>query len=263
MCVWNECVAGRGFNEIISCLLEYFTQNRPTAKKLTCYSDSCFGQIKNTQMICFWSKLINKGQFTRIDHKYLVRGHTYLPNDRDFALIEKKEDSAMVHLPEGWEKVIKEARIATTPFRVQKMSNENFYNFAPITKEFTMRKKDAAGAPELISTANWMNFGEGEEGGKVVSHPGEFWMKATFSAYEPWQTVCILKGRKKVAPLKEINVPISYPNGHPINPKKVADLQKMIPFLPPQCRDFYNSLADHPVSPAPGGDNKQHYITFR
>ena len=125
-----------------------------------------------------------------------------------------------------------------------------------------MRKKDAAGAPELISTANWMNFGEGEEGGKVVSHPGEFW-KATFSAYEPWLTVCILKGRKKVAPLKEINVPISYPNGHPLNPKKVADLQKMIPFLPPQCRDLYNSLADHPVSPAPGGDNKQHYITFR
>ena len=61
MCVWNECIAGRGSNEIISCLLEYFAQERPQARKLTYYSDSCFGQNKNTRMICFWSKLINKG----------------------------------------------------------------------------------------------------------------------------------------------------------------------------------------------------------
>jgi len=109
MCVWNECIAGRGSNEIISCLLEYFAREQPQAKKLTCYSDSCFGQNKNTQMICFWSKLINKGQFTRIDHKFLVRGHTYLPNDRDFAHIEKRKDSAMVYLPEDWERIIQEA----------------------------------------------------------------------------------------------------------------------------------------------------------
>lgn len=32
--------------------------------------------------------------------------------------------------------------------------------------------------------------------------------------------------------------------GHPVNPNKVADIKKMIPFLPPQCRD---SLVDHPV----------------
>ena len=81
MCVWNECIAGRGSNEIISCLLEYFAQTHPKAKEIVCYSDSCFGQNKNTQMICFWSKLVNKRQFTRIDHKFLVRGHTYLPND--------------------------------------------------------------------------------------------------------------------------------------------------------------------------------------
>lgn len=110
-----------------------------------------------------------------------------------------------------------------------------------------MRKKDAAGAPVVISTANWLNFGEGEDGGELVSHTGEFWMKSSFSADEPWQ-VCILKGHKKVAPPKVIDVPISYSDGHPVNPNKFADLQKMIPFLPPQCRDFYTSLANHPVS---------------
>ena len=247
MCLWNECIAGRGSNEIISCLLEYFAHERPQAKKLICYSDSCFGQNKNTQMICFWSKLVNKGMFTRIDHKFLVRGHTYLPNDRDFAHIEKQKDSAVVHLPEDWEKHIQQACIAR-PFCIQKMSEEKFFDFTPITKEFTMRKKDSTRAPVLISTANWLNFGEGEDGGKIVSHPGEYWMRSSFNMQELWQKVCILKGHKKVAPPKELNVPILYPNGHPVNPKKIADLQKMIPFLPEQSRRFYTSLADHPLS---------------
>lgn len=46
MCVWNECIAGRGANETISCLLEYSAQEQPKAKELICYSDSCFGQKK-------------------------------------------------------------------------------------------------------------------------------------------------------------------------------------------------------------------------
>lgn len=43
-------------------------------------------------------------------------------------------------------------------------------------------------------------------------------------------------------------LPTLYPDGHPVNPKKAADLLKMIPFLPPQCRDFYSSLVNQPVS---------------
>ena len=79
----------------------------------------------------------------------------------------------MVHLPEDWEKIIKEA-CPTKPFHIQKMTKDKFFDFTPITKQYTMRKKDAAGAPVLISTANWLNFGRGEDGGKVVSHPGDF-----------------------------------------------------------------------------------------
>lgn len=76
-------------------------------------------------MICLWSKLINKGQFTHIDHKFLVGGHTYFPNDRDFVQIEKKTDSAVVHLPEDLERIIKEACTAR-PFQIHKMTEESF-----------------------------------------------------------------------------------------------------------------------------------------
>ena len=46
MCMWDETIAGRGANEIISCLMEYISKLPPSVKTLTCYSDSCFGQKK-------------------------------------------------------------------------------------------------------------------------------------------------------------------------------------------------------------------------
>ena len=62
------------------------------------------------------------------------------------------------------------------------------------------------------------------------------------------------KDARKVAPPKAINIPTLYPDGHSVNPKKVADLQKMIPFIPPQFRDFYSSLVDHPVTSSADND---------
>ena len=117
-----------------------------------------------------------------------------------------------------------------------------------MTKNFTMRKKDTKGKPVLFSKANWLNFGEGEDGGKVVKHTVKYWMKAEFSEEEPWQKVCILKGRKKLAPPTNLDPPILYPSGHGINPRKASDLQAMIPFLPLSCQNFFRSLARHLVA---------------
>ena len=80
---------------------------------------------------------------------------------------------------------------------------------------------------------------EGEDSGTIVSHPGEYWMKLSFDSEESWQKVCILKGRRKLTPPSDIDCPIMYPYGHPINPKKVADFQNMIPYLPSSRRDFF------------------------
>ena len=118
----------------------------------------------------------------------------------------------------------------------------------PLTQHFTMRKKDHKGLPVLISKAHWLNFGEGEEDGEIVCHPGEYWMRSSFSEEEAWQKINIFKGRHKVSPPTNLELPINYPHGHPINPKKVADLQTMIPYLPRSARNFYVSLKDHPVS---------------
>ena len=40
-------------------------------------------------------------------------------------------------------------------------------------------------------------------------------------------------------------------NGHAINPKKLADLEKLIPYLPIELRQFHLDLHDHPTSGYP------------
>ena len=97
-------------------------------------------------MICFWNSLIVRGQFKQIDHKFLVRGHTYLP---DFSHIEKMKPSAHVFIPDQWEDVIASAR-KKDPFRVQRMAG-NFYDFGVLEKQYTKRKQDLSKKPVLIS----------------------------------------------------------------------------------------------------------------
>ena len=241
MYMWNEAIASRGADEVCSCIKEYLDALPSQIKTLTFFSDNCFGQNKNFQMLCFWNMQV-LSRFKQVDHKFLVRGHTYLPNDRDFAHIEKRKDSARVYIPTDWEKVVHEAR-PKKPFNVISMDSPKFLNFTEITKQFTHRKKDSNGKPVLISKALWMNFGQGQDiCGSVKNHPNEVWLRYSYDPDEPWSKVSLLKGRKKSPPSTKISVPEKYPKGHSIKQKKLDDLQKMIPFLPQESRQFYFDL---------------------
>ena len=54
-----------------------------TATKLILYSDSYGGQNRNVNMVCLWLHIVASPEFNimQIDHKFMVSGHSYLPND--------------------------------------------------------------------------------------------------------------------------------------------------------------------------------------
>ena len=58
---------------------------------------------QNFQVICLSNLQVQK-HFKQIDHKHLVRRHTYFPNNWDFAHIEKRKGKAIVHVSEGRKK---------------------------------------------------------------------------------------------------------------------------------------------------------------
>ena len=201
-------------------------------------------------MISFWNSLILRNQFKQIDHKYLVRGHTYLPNDRDFSHIEKLKSSSHVFIPEQWEDVIASAR-KKDPYNVQRMRADEFLDFGALEKEYTRRKKDSSKKPVLISKVAWMNFGQAvttKDGQELIEeHPNEVWLRGSYDESEEWLKVSLLKGRKRTQPNVDFALPKMYPSGHAVNPKKIGDLEKMIPFLPLEYRQFYVDLQSHPT----------------
>ena len=90
MHMWDESIASCGSQEVISCILAYLRENPTTATHLIAYSDSCGGQNRNINMVCFWMYIVASSEFpfTVIDHKFMLSGHSHLPNNRDFGGIE-------------------------------------------------------------------------------------------------------------------------------------------------------------------------------
>lgn len=87
--MWDESTAGRGADEIASCLLKHFESNNIKGDQLIAISDNCGGQNKNWSIIGVWLRLIALGYFKRVTHGFPVMGHTMLSSERYFAMIEK------------------------------------------------------------------------------------------------------------------------------------------------------------------------------
>lgn len=123
--MWDECVASRGAQEVGSCLAHYI-KNNVTTRNLIMYSDQCGGQNRNFKMAALCTFLVSCEEYTvdRIDHKFLVSGHSYLPNDQDFGLVEKnKKHYPNVYLPDDWVSVVRETRKK----KVVVMKQEDFF----------------------------------------------------------------------------------------------------------------------------------------
>ena len=91
MCLWHEGESSRGRNQMASCLLRAINEDLITSKKkLVLWSDNCCGQLKNRMMLFLYLYLIAIGMFDKIEHKFLMVGHSFGSADRDFALIEQR-----------------------------------------------------------------------------------------------------------------------------------------------------------------------------
>jgi len=132
MDVWDESIASRGPQEIGSCILHY-VNNYVTSQKLIMYSDQCGGQNRNIKMAALCNYIVASPSNTvvEIDHKFLVGGHSFLPCDQDFGLVEKqKKFHSEIHLPDDWKSVITSAR-KRNPFKIVNMTKNDFFQPNP------------------------------------------------------------------------------------------------------------------------------------
>ncbi|KAJ8971893.1 hypothetical protein NQ314_000506 [Rhamnusium bicolor] len=126
MCLWHEGTTGRGGNEIASCVLKVLRANATNKKILNLWTDNSICQNKNMMMLLALILLVKEGTLDEIHHKYLVKGHSYLPCDRDFALIEKRKKVTKTIVLDDVDKMITSTR-HNNPFKVVRMNNEDFF----------------------------------------------------------------------------------------------------------------------------------------
>ena len=99
--LYDESMSRKGQNEVTS-MLHYYFDNILTNDVTNVYlfSDNCSAQNKNNLLIQFLYILVNTQIFQFIIHRYPEPGHSFLPCNRSFALVEKeKRKRERVYLP--------------------------------------------------------------------------------------------------------------------------------------------------------------------
>jgi hypothetical protein len=140
MYMWCENTGKRGSDEIASILFKHFKKRERLPKNLIIYTDNCGGQNKNWVLISLWKQLVAEGVFDSVEHRFLVVGHTHLPSDRDFAMIEKyKKKMKAVYEPADWYDAVRKCK-RTNPFEVTTMKREDFFSFKILEKNLTKKK---------------------------------------------------------------------------------------------------------------------------
>ena len=125
-----------------SCVSAYIEDlvNGTEVEEIVMYSDSCGGQNKNFTMLSFMQLFVaSVGGSLKLTHKFLVLGHTLLPCNRSFGVIDRARRHAMnIFVPEDWCHLV-ETRRRQNPFKVIRMKQDDFYTFKSV--EQCMRKR--------------------------------------------------------------------------------------------------------------------------
>ena len=117
--MWPESVTSRGSAEISSCIVQYLRLRASDATNLTVFSDACGGQ-SHINIACLWMYVVSSSEFNYsvVYYKFIVSGHSYLPNDRDFGSIENaNRRTQLAYVLEEWCTLVERAR-SKNPFQV-------------------------------------------------------------------------------------------------------------------------------------------------
>lgn len=154
MYCWDETIASRGSQEIGSCLIEHLKSRATSKRHIIMWSDACTGQNRNLKLPLYLLKFIqsNNNSVEIIDHKFMVSGHSYLPNDTDFASIESYSKNRLIYSPDDWHNIILKCR-RKNKFHLTKMRRDDFKSVANLENCITRRKKDQENNP-----VNWLKI---------------------------------------------------------------------------------------------------------
>ena len=239
MFVWDEVTGGRGSDEVATCLMKWLALRQEEGEDfdvLRVFCDNCAGQNKNHYVLLTALRMIHEKKLMRVEIVFMVSGHSYLPCDRNFGVLEKKFRVAEnIHTPQHYLNVIGTA-VTTNPYEVIEMKLEEFMDIKPLLGYVTKRQP-----PVPFSSARQLVVD--------VSYKEGFILKTTYDIADTPRNsyrVRLMKGMKKYnSKLFDLGtVPLFPKNATPIKlkKKKVADLKKLRDFVGPASQIWWDTF---------------------
>lgn len=242
MYMWTEEVARRGICDIANIILKHFVQHPPKSENLVVYSDNCWGQNKNGFFVAFWFQLIREHFYRNIEHRFFVSGHTYMPCDTDFAIIEKykKKNVSNVYCPNDWFEIVKNAS-EKNPFEVCMMKQEDFIDLNELLKRNMTDDISKLNFKDIhVFLYSWQNMNS-----IAIKH---------FVNEEPKQVNLARKGMRSNVYVSFKDLKPFYSNPIKLNPLKVRDLKTLLKHIPSKDHEWYLKIIEQNNDKVEHGD---------
>lgn len=188
LCTPGTKLASRGAQEVGSCVRKHIFTYAKNASHIIAYSDACGGQNRNLKQCLILLKLLTEPELhlETIDHKFMVTGHSFLPND--FGVIEQYEENRVMYIPDDWYSIIKKCK-TRKPFQLCQMKRTDFVSTSLLEKAVTRRKMNCDNEQVSWLKIQWLHF--------KTSEPYKFFYKETLNECIPFKIMDLHPSNKK------------------------------------------------------------------
>ena len=234
--MWNETIAGRGSQEIGSCLWKWIEGLSSEIKDVRLYSDCCGGQNRNYPLSTMLMHLASSRNI-KITHTYFQPGHSHMEADTIHAIIEKHKKTTMpeIEIPRDWITTVKSIH-RKEKLNVVAMESTDFRSVKHLFSNNILinRNKNEDGDP-----MGWLKIRRiyyGKNIGKM-----EYVTSIMGDCTDERKTFSVLR-----RDVRGRNVSWTFPQLHqetlPISEKKKKDLFDLLPLTSRDSRKFYTDL---------------------
>lgn len=248
--VYHEGVAKKGPNEVCSFLLDYMNNEiNPNVKHLHLFSDGAGGQNKNNTVVRFLLAVVETGRFQTVHHYFPIRGHSFLPCDRDFSVIKRKiKRTDRIYTPKEYVELIAQCTVNLGKFTVQMVESKDIKDFKHWWPKFY--KKNVVSTESCARSVprdqkQHFNVSTFMEFVYSADHIGMVRALPFINGLVDHTFVLKSSSDKPDMPIE-----LAYKEGCvPINTKKLDDVKKLQKFIPPGiANDFYEELFQWPTT---------------
>lgn len=250
MYLYTENYGLKGPNEVITALADYIEHKKlPEHTHLELFCDNCFSQNKNRYLFTFLDQLCANNIFQKVTVSYPIPGHSMMPIDRDFALIERKRiKMEKVYTPNYYIDLIENSR-NTQKFEVifleknlreEEKPDDRVLKIKNYKTLYEMHIKPSVSGISMCRKVQFQRFRQ-----------PEFSTSMTGQNYKKMTLYRVGMGGRITDEIDDC-----YRGTIPLKPAKINDIRKLLEYVPIEKRTFYNDIVSAAASSTKEHENE-------